>query len=296
MDKTKFNQIIDTYKDMLIISPEYLAASSILDLNIDVTKLIPYIIEAQQLKLEEMIGTPLYNKLLENELTFEYVKLRDDYVSPTLLHWSLASYLQYGGVQIANGGIYNHLPTDASPISRSEIAGMIKTEGFKAQQYANRMNDFLHTYKDFYPEYTDDVAEGVKAKREQKFTGGWLLEDASYTCSELTKDEDIFTVVSYWGNSDESDPTVLDETSLAMSDDVLPTIVTAQPVNDWYWIVTDERVKIQQVGIDIPLGSFDDADQLTQTYVYGEESGKHYIRIAIADTYESAVTFNIVKV
>ena len=298
MNRAEFTSYIEGYRADLIISPEFLAASSIMDLNVKAEKLIPYIIEAQKLRLEPTIGTPLYRKLLQNNLPFAYQKLIEDYVYDVLLHWALAAYYQVGAYQIANGGMFKHLPTDAEPLSRSEINALVKGEEYKAKSFSDRMLSFLCTYEAQYPEWKENATEGLKRSHLQRFAGGLQIEmDANWDrfADKPTRDDSIFTAAFFWGNSDEV-AMGFDHTALTNQSNTIETSVTAQPVNDYFWIVSDVEVKIQQMGINIPLGSFDDADQLTQIYVAGEQGGLYYIRIAIADVYESSVTFDIKRV
>lgn len=294
MDKSKYNAIMDRYREELIISPEDLAASSLLDLNITADKLVPYIIEAQDLKLEPMLGSALLRKLQEDDRSFEYEQLAVNQVYKPLIHWALASYFEVAAYQVAQGGIYRHQPTDADPLTRAEIAGLIKSENYKALQYSGRMVSFLELYSDNYPEYTESVSDGIAATKMQRYAGGWNLESVSPTCNKATKDETYFDVVMYWGNNAEVNMG-FDETTLSDSASIIPSDITIQPINSYAWIVSDVEIDLYQVGVEIPLGSFNDANQLTQTFVRGEQDSKFWIRINVSDTYESEVRFSLKK-
>ena len=78
--------------------------------SIDSDKLLPFINQAQDIHIQNYLGTDLYNKIqadiVAGTLTGNYLNLVNDYIKDMLLHWSMVEYLPYAGVNIANGGIY----------------------------------------------------------------------------------------------------------------------------------------------------------------------------------------------
>jgi len=320
-DKNKFKARVNKMLDESLISIEYLKASSLVDWNVTPEKILPYIIEAQELKLEPLIGTKLYRKLQENSLTFEYELLLDKYVMKYLLHQALSSYLKVAAYNVQQGGIYRHNPTDADPVEHFEISLLVKNEQYKSDEYSKRMVNFLKKYPTYYPEYLECVGDGIAARRGKRvIVGGWGLqrtltkqdkeevsndlwasdkgccgETASGGCtgSDCPPDASIFTTNFYWGNSEEVamgfDPTTLDNDS-----NVQPISVTAQPLNDYFWIVSENDFDVAQVGIVIPSVDFSDPNANTEIFVKGTDANYTWMRIKIREVYESAVVFEIV--
>ena len=311
MSKVKFNSKISDLESKLILSVDDLKASTLLDYNIDPVKIIPYILEAQELKLEPAIGTALYRELQANDRTFEYDYLVNNYISKTLIHWALESFLEVAPYSVANGGVYKHLPTDAETVSSSEVGLMLQRERYKSKQYADRMLSFLNTYKYHFPEYTDCQSEGIKAARTFNLSGGLVLEQTdpapkstsglqtcgcgdtctNYICTSCGYDPDLFTV-DFWEGESNDDQTTIDLDTLTKYNRI-PNEVEAQPTANYYWVVSDWNIEILQGNIAIPLDDISNAIPEEAVYVKTFANNKYYIRIKIQDTYESIVRFNV---
>lgn len=316
-DRVAFNSRISYLERQSLITIDFLKASSLLDFNIDPVKILPYLIEAQELKLEPLIGTALYRKLQQTPRSFEYQTLIDGYVSKTLIHWALEIYLKVAGINVMQGGIYRHLPTDAEPVSRSDIDLMIKTEQYKADEFSKRMIGFLNGYSTYYPEWTECIAGGIAARQRRAILGGWQLKytttwssgqgprDFMLGCCDpepcgggaktCPDDGTLFDIQFWWGINNIAgmgfDPHSLQEHALT-----LPEMIEAQPIGSYFWMVSTIPFKIQQLNIDIPLSVFSDTTPESEVYVYGQLSKLYWCRIKIVDTYEQKVEFQLKKV
>ena len=96
----------------LFISRTDLIKNSILDGNVDTDKFIQFIKIAQQIDIQNYLGTDLYNKIsadiIADNLTGNYLDLVNDYVQPMLIHYAMMQYLPFAAYQIKNGGICKH--------------------------------------------------------------------------------------------------------------------------------------------------------------------------------------------
>jgi len=310
MSKVIYNKRIAEIESLLLISPEYLKASTIIDYNITNSKLIPYILEAQELKLEPLIGTNLYDKLINPSSDYAYQYLLKNHVSRCLVNWSLAHYLEVASFSIAEGGVFKHLSTDSDVVDDREVNTMIQRSRNKAESYASRMIDFLEKYKSDYPEYTQCISDGIRASREVKHLGGLNLSPTYYpsdsqrgcntcggvmidnTCNSCSYDSDLFTVNMWWGSNSEV-ALGFDQTTLSNQSNKLEFEIVAQPTDNYYWIVSSKDIHISQLNTDIPLDDFSNVDILESVYVKGSDNGLYWIRIKMQDTYEEQVIFNI---
>jgi hypothetical protein len=131
--------------------------------NIDNDKLLPKILIAQDIHIQNYLGTDLYNKIqaeiVAGTLADPYLTLLNDYIKPMLLHWSMVEYLPYAGVNIANGGIYTKNPENSTALTKEHVDSLVERSRTTAQFYTNRFIDYQ---EDMYP---DDVAD----------FGGWVL-------------------------------------------------------------------------------------------------------------------------
>jgi len=148
--------------------------------NIDNDKILPFINQAQDIHIQNYLGTDLYNKIqaeiVANTLVDPYLSLLNDYIKDMLLHWSMVEYLPYAGVNIANGGIYTKNPENSTALTKEHVDSLVERSRTTAQFYTNRFIDYMtsgiapanfpeyfsNTQADMYP---DDVAD----------FGGWVL-------------------------------------------------------------------------------------------------------------------------
>ena len=90
----------------LFISRTDLIKNSILDGNVDTDKFIQFIKIAQQIDIQNYLGTDLYNKIsadiIADNLTGNYLDLVNDYVQPMLIHYAMMQYLPFAAYQIKN--------------------------------------------------------------------------------------------------------------------------------------------------------------------------------------------------
>ena len=83
----------------LFISRDDLVKNSILDGNVSTDKFIQFIKVAQQINIQNYLGTDLYNKIsadiLAGTLTGNYLALVEDYIQPMLIHYAMMEYLPF---------------------------------------------------------------------------------------------------------------------------------------------------------------------------------------------------------
>jgi len=148
--------------------------------NIDNDKLLPFLNQAQDIHIQNYLGTDLYNKIqadiVANTLANPYLALVNDYIKPMLLHWAMVEYLPYAGVNIANGGVFTKTPENSTALSRNDIDSLIERSRTTAQFYTNRFIDYMQSgvapanFPEYYSNsqadmYPDDIAS----------FGGWVM-------------------------------------------------------------------------------------------------------------------------
>ena len=147
--------------------------------NIDNDKLLPFINQAQDIHIQNYLGTDLYvkiqNDIVGGTLTGDYLNLVNDYVKPMLLRWSMVEYLPYAGVNIANGGIYTKNPENSTALSKEQVDSLIERSRTTAQFYTNRFIDYMqNNAASLFPEYYSNSQEDMYPDDVANF-GGWVL-------------------------------------------------------------------------------------------------------------------------
>tara|TARA_B100000768_G_C11269739_1_gene372815 strand:+ start:1806 stop:2312 length:507 start_codon:yes stop_codon:yes gene_type:complete len=147
--------------------------------NVDTDKLLPSIQMAQDIDIQRLIGTDLYEKLKAditgNTLTGDYLELVDTYIKPCLIHYSMMYALPYLSITIANGGVYRNSAENAQSLSKDEIDYLVEKERDSAQYYSTRLIDYLNfnASSKFSEYYTNSNAD-ISPESQDNF-GGWVI-------------------------------------------------------------------------------------------------------------------------
>ena len=163
----------------LFIKDEDLKRNTILDGNVDTDKFKPYIKIAQEIHIQNYLGTDLYKRLqegiLNSDLTVLETTLINDYIQDALIHWAAVDYLPFAAYTVGNGGVYKHLPENAVQVEKDEVDRLVQAERDFAQYYTQRMIDYLCDNSTLYPEYSSNTDNDINPDTYINLTGGWLL-------------------------------------------------------------------------------------------------------------------------
>ena len=162
----------------LFISRTDLIKNSILDGNVDTDKFIQFIKIAQQIYIQNYLGTDLYNKIsadiIADNLSGDYLSLVNDYVQPMLIHWAMVEYLPHAAYTIGNGGAYKHTAENSIAMEKNEVDFLTNKHRDIAEHYTRRFIDFLSFNSSTYPEYNTNNNDDVHPDKDAVFNG-WQL-------------------------------------------------------------------------------------------------------------------------
>ena len=147
--------------------------------NVDVDKLLPYIYQSQEVEVQRLLGTNLYDKLKADingsSLSGNYQTLVNTYIKPILIHYTMVYALPYLSVTISNGGVYRNNPENATALSSDEINNLVEKERDAAQYFSQRMIDYLNFNASAnFPEYYTNNNEKISPDYDDNFNG-WVL-------------------------------------------------------------------------------------------------------------------------
>ena len=162
----------------LFIKDEDLKRNTILDGNVDTDKFKPYVKIAQEIHIQNYLGTDLYKRLqtgiISDDLTVNEETLIG-YIQNALIHWAAVDYLPFAAYTVGNGGIYKHLPENAVQVEKDEVDRLVQAERDFAQYYTQRMIDYLCDNSTLYPEYSSNTDNDINPDTYINLTGGWFL-------------------------------------------------------------------------------------------------------------------------
>lgn len=138
-----------------------------MSMNIDVVKqLDPYILEAQEFDIREVLGDPLYFEILADAPTFltpkigklfngcNYVYNGQNYkhegVKASLIYFTYARYLQNSNAHATPFGLRTKTHNYSDPIDEKTVSRMVKQAQSGAISYQNRYLEFMNRFPDDY--------------------------------------------------------------------------------------------------------------------------------------------------
>jgi len=162
----------------LFISTNDLVKNTFINGNVDPDTYTQYIFQAQQIHIQNYLGTKLYNKIndgiVTGTLTNPYTTLLNDYIKMMVIHWTMVEFLPYSSIKISEKGVFKHNSENSTTVDKIEIDSLIVKSMETAQGYTNRFIDFMSFNQSLFPEYNKNSNADVYPDKDANF-GGWVL-------------------------------------------------------------------------------------------------------------------------
>ena len=165
---------------VLFINRTDLVRNSIIDGNVDTDKYIQFIKLAQEIHIQNYLGTKMYNALttalpnIDQPANARWKTLLDDYVVPMLIWYAQVDYIPFASYQIRNGGMFKHRSENADTVSKEEVDYLVEKARTNAEWYSRRFIDFMSFNQTTYPEYTSNSNDDINPSYDATFNG-WVL-------------------------------------------------------------------------------------------------------------------------
>jgi len=164
--------------EALLITRDDLVRFTSVNGNVDTDKFIQYIKIAQDIHIQNYLGTELLNKIksdiIASTLTGDYQSLVETYVKPMLIHWAMVEYLPFAAYTIANKGVYKHSSENAENVAKDEVDFLLEKERKIAQHYTQRFIDYMSFNQQLFPEYNENSNGDMYPDTNNNFIG-WVL-------------------------------------------------------------------------------------------------------------------------
>jgi hypothetical protein len=164
---------------ILFVTPEDIKRNTIINGNVDTNEFIQFIKIAQQMHIQNYLGTQLYDRITtdiqNDDLTEDYQFLLNEYIQPMLIHFAMVDYVPFAGVTIKNGGIFKHRNDVAEIPTKEEIDFITQKYRNFAEFYTRRFIDYMGIYaSQKYPEYFTNSNADMFPDTKANFVG-WVL-------------------------------------------------------------------------------------------------------------------------
>jgi len=144
---------------VFLISEKTLKENSVINNNVDGMYILPAIEYAQDAGLQPLLGTKLYNKLMdlveEGTITgaTDYKLLLDEYIKPYLVNKVTADIQIPLAFKLRNQGVVQNTSDNTYLPTLRDMQYVTQNYENKANFYGNRMSDYLKANRSKYPEY-----------------------------------------------------------------------------------------------------------------------------------------------
>tara|TARA_R110000782_G_scaffold71112_1_gene142704 strand:+ start:117 stop:632 length:516 start_codon:yes stop_codon:yes gene_type:complete len=142
---------------VLMLTADYYKRNSVVNLNVDEELLHPQIIKAQNMRIEKILGTNLFDTVLTEidaqSYTARIITLLEDYIQPALVEWVTYTALPYLNYKITNKSISKKSSDNSEPSDLNEVNYLRQNIRDDAEYYSERITKFLESNKDIYTEY-----------------------------------------------------------------------------------------------------------------------------------------------
>ncbi len=162
----------------LFVTRDDIVKFTALNGNVDTDKFIQWVKVAQDIHIQNYLGTKLFNKIndgiVNNNLANPYLMLLNVYIKPMVIHWSMVEYMPFAAYTIANKGVYKHGSENSTNVEKSEVDFLVEKERSIAQNYTRRFIDYMCFNQSSFPEYNTNSNADVYPDKQADF-GGWYL-------------------------------------------------------------------------------------------------------------------------
>lgn len=147
-------------RKVLTVSEDYIKTYSNLSDNVWGDYLLPAILTAQNIQLQQTLGSCLFNKILDliedGSITATtntaYKTLLDDYIQDFMLYQTITDLVPIIGVKLGNLGTVISNDEHLQNLSEDERANIKQFYQNKSDFFTKRLQEFLKANKDAFPE------------------------------------------------------------------------------------------------------------------------------------------------
>jgi hypothetical protein len=164
--------------EALLISRNDIVKFTALNGNIDTDNFIQWIKVAQDIHIQNYLGTNLLEKIktdiINNTLANPYLSLLNSYIKPMLIHFAMVEYLPFSAYTIANKGVFKHTSENATSVEKNEVDFLVEKERMIAQNYTERFITYINFNNSLFPEYNNNSNADMFPSTQNNYTGWYI--------------------------------------------------------------------------------------------------------------------------
>lgn len=168
------------------ITPDYLKRfySGYIDQNLDDDSLNSFILIAQNVRIQSVLGYNLYTRFINDIQNFgspqgsQYLFLMNNYIQPAVALYAIYEALPSLGFKITNKAVSQKSSQYGQPSSRGDIEYIRNQVLNNAEFYSQRVREYITNNVPQFPEYYQvSGVNRVRAKNNNYFAGLFLPDN-----------------------------------------------------------------------------------------------------------------------
>jgi len=185
--------------NVLFISEQRLKSLTAIHDNVEPNDLMPYVVQAQDIYIQEICGTTFYNHLKDaivaSTLTTAEETLIDDYIASTAANYALYLALPTLNYKIKNKSVLSPSSEEAVNTGLDEIKFLRDSVKDTAQFYAQRTIDYLCANESEFPTYQNpNIDDGMLPNRNTQYNAGIYIPSSNHGCGSCGESDCVCNV------------------------------------------------------------------------------------------------------
>jgi hypothetical protein len=163
---------------VVMISEARLKKITSIDTNVEPDELINFIVQAQDLKIQDILGTYFYNNLKDRiaagTTTADEDTLLNEYIAPTIANYAYYYAIPSLNFKTKNKAILTPTSEESQSVGLESIKFVRQQVLDTAQFYESRLRDYLCDYSNLFPDYSNVDGKGMSPSPARKSTAGFF--------------------------------------------------------------------------------------------------------------------------
>lgn len=161
---------------VLMISENRLKKLTSIHENVEPDDLMPFVTQAQDLKIQDILGTKFYNNLKDSivadDLTAAEDELLDEYIAPTLANYALYYALPHINYRVQNKAVLNPSSEESNAVDLEQLKFLRQAVRDTAEFYESRLREYLCDFSNDFPDYLNPGTDGMMPSPAKNSTSG----------------------------------------------------------------------------------------------------------------------------
>jgi hypothetical protein len=175
----------------LLVSEEKLKAFTSINQNVSPADLIPYILQAQDIVLQNYIGATYYiqlkNEVVTGTVSSDNQFLLDNYIGNAMCNWGLFYALPFLKYKIFNKSVVSPTSENSDSITLEELKFLMEQVRSAGETYIKRMIEWMVLHPGAYQAYVaPQVLDGQLPERGNPYFGSLVTPKQPYAWKKRT--------------------------------------------------------------------------------------------------------------